>query len=317
MDASVVDITFAALLPLMAAAVLLVRDQFRAVVIFVVFGLTVALVWLRLGAPDVALAEAAVGAGITGVLFMRALGGLAQDSPAASRPVQGDAAPSGPGLATVGGVLLTLFVGAAIVWTFTAIPPYDNSLGPSIDVRLPESGVRNPVTAVLLNFRGYDTLLEVAVLMLAALTVSVVGAPRHSPLLSETSVRGPVLSAFARAAIPAMVLVAAYLLWIGASAPGGAFQGAAVLAGAWLLAAFAGWRLSLPAFWQRVLIAGGFAVFLATAVALALLNGTLLEYVTGSAKWWMLAIESALLVSCAAILATLVFNLVDDEAVQR
>ncbi len=29
------------------------------------------------------------------------------------------------------------------------------------------SGVTHPVTAVLLNFRGYDTLLEVAVLLIA------------------------------------------------------------------------------------------------------------------------------------------------------
>ena len=33
------------------------------------------------------------------------------------------------------------------------------------------SGVRNPVTAVLLNFRGYDTLLEMGVLLVALLGV--------------------------------------------------------------------------------------------------------------------------------------------------
>lgn len=37
--------------------------------------------------------------------------------------------------------------------------------------RVPESGVSNPVTAVLLNFRSYDTLLELAVLLAAILGI--------------------------------------------------------------------------------------------------------------------------------------------------
>jgi energy-converting hydrogenase B subunit D len=52
------------------------RNLFTAVVLFIVFGLLMALVWLRMGAPDVAMAEAAVGAGLTGVLLLDALGRL-------------------------------------------------------------------------------------------------------------------------------------------------------------------------------------------------------------------------------------------------
>ena len=49
---------------------------FEAVVLFVAFGLLMALCWMRLGAPDVALAEAAIGAGLTGALLMSALARL-------------------------------------------------------------------------------------------------------------------------------------------------------------------------------------------------------------------------------------------------
>jgi energy-converting hydrogenase B subunit D len=42
-------------------------------VLFIAFGLLMALAWVRLGAPDVALAEAAIGAGLTGALLMAAL----------------------------------------------------------------------------------------------------------------------------------------------------------------------------------------------------------------------------------------------------
>jgi uncharacterized MnhB-related membrane protein len=52
------------------------RSLFRAVVLFVVFGLLVALAWVRLDAPDVALAEAAIGAGLTGALLLDAVGHL-------------------------------------------------------------------------------------------------------------------------------------------------------------------------------------------------------------------------------------------------
>ena len=49
---------------------------FEAIVLFVAFGLLMALCWMRLGAPDVALAEAAIGAGLTGALLMAALARL-------------------------------------------------------------------------------------------------------------------------------------------------------------------------------------------------------------------------------------------------
>ena len=49
------------------------RDLFRAVIKFIVLGLLLAVAWVRLRAPDVALAEAAVGSGLTGALILSAL----------------------------------------------------------------------------------------------------------------------------------------------------------------------------------------------------------------------------------------------------
>ena len=49
------------------------RDLFQAVVLFIAFGLLMALAWVRLEAPDVALAEAAIGAGLTGALLLVAV----------------------------------------------------------------------------------------------------------------------------------------------------------------------------------------------------------------------------------------------------
>jgi energy-converting hydrogenase B subunit D len=52
------------------------RDLFRGIVLFIAFGLVLSMCWVRLGAPDVALAEAAIGAGITGALLLATWGRL-------------------------------------------------------------------------------------------------------------------------------------------------------------------------------------------------------------------------------------------------
>lgn len=67
------DIMLALALIITAAAALLSRDLFRAVVVFIAFGLLMAVVWVRLHAADIALAEAAIGAGLTGVLLLDAV----------------------------------------------------------------------------------------------------------------------------------------------------------------------------------------------------------------------------------------------------
>jgi energy-converting hydrogenase B subunit D len=62
---------------------------FEEAVLFIVFGLVMALVWVRLGAPDIALAEAAIGAGLTGALVLDAVGQI--DDRRRSMAAEGDA----------------------------------------------------------------------------------------------------------------------------------------------------------------------------------------------------------------------------------
>ncbi|MFQ5488820.1 MAG: Na(+)/H(+) antiporter subunit B, partial [Gammaproteobacteria bacterium] len=60
-------------------------DLFRAIVLFIAFGLLMALAWVRLDAPDIALAEAAIGAGLTGALLLAALARLESRSETRAR----------------------------------------------------------------------------------------------------------------------------------------------------------------------------------------------------------------------------------------
>ena len=63
---SFIDMLLAVALLALGWASLASKDSRRAVVLFIGFGLLLALVWVRLRAPDIALAEAAIGAGLTG-----------------------------------------------------------------------------------------------------------------------------------------------------------------------------------------------------------------------------------------------------------
>jgi len=56
-----------------AIAVSLTRKLWQAIIIFMSYSLVMAIVWALLQAPDLAVTEAAVGAGITSILFFMTL----------------------------------------------------------------------------------------------------------------------------------------------------------------------------------------------------------------------------------------------------
>jgi multisubunit Na+/H+ antiporter MnhB subunit len=172
------------------------------------------------------------------------------------------------------------------------------------------SGVEHPVTAVLLNFRGYDTLLEIAVLLLAVIVILAGGL---DPAVDRPRAANPILQSLARLATPPMIVVAVYLLWAGAFRPGGAFQAGAVLAAAAVLLHLTG---LLPS-WQRPALSlrwgmtAGFLIFLAVATGL-LAQGALLRYPPAQAGLLILLVEAGLTVSLGLILAGLFLFLSRD-----
>lgn len=194
------------------------------------------------------------------------------------------------------------FVAAAAV-AILELGPAAVDLRANVADKLPESGVSHPVTAVLLNFRGYDTLLEVAVLLLAVLGILAVGGETR-PAAAHTA--HPILREPARLAAPLMVAVAVYLLWAGAFRPGGAFQAGSVLAAAAVLLHLVGLMPSWPAptLRLRLGLAVGFALFLGLATAL-LARGALLGFPPAWAGLLILLIEAGLTISLGLILAGL------------
>lgn len=74
----ILDVMLCLLLVGLAWRALVSPDLFRGIVFFIVFGLMMAVSWARLHAPDIALAEAAIGAGLTGALLLSTLSATTQ-----------------------------------------------------------------------------------------------------------------------------------------------------------------------------------------------------------------------------------------------
>lgn len=183
----------------------------------------------------------------------------------------------------------------------------DAGLASAVSAQMAASGVSHPVTAVLLNFRSYDTWLELIVLLLAA-----AGALRggYAPGSAVRRFAGdPLVHRLVIVVVPLMVLTAGLVLHAGSRAPGGAFQAGALLGAAWVLLHLSGHRapaLAAPA--VRVLLVLGAAAFAIAALAGLALEGALLQYPPQYAGAAILAIEAAATLSIALVLATLVIG---------
>jgi multisubunit Na+/H+ antiporter MnhB subunit len=285
------DVLLAALVLGLGWAAVSSPDLKQGVVLFIAFGLLLALVWARLGAPDLALAEAAIGAGLSGALLLSAL----RDAPR-----EDSKSPPLPLAALIG--LLTLALAAAYAWALvSALQVGDPTrLSGLVAGQLDNSGVGNPVTAVLLNFRAYDTLLELAVLAAAVLGILALGPARPSYRPA-----GQLLDSLVRWLVPLLLVTAGYLLWAGAQQPGGAFQAGALLASASVLLRLSGRPgAGLPGPRPlRWLLAGGVAAFLVVGLAVTPSGLAFLQYPEGWAGVLILLIEAAATLSIAATLA--------------
>jgi multisubunit Na+/H+ antiporter MnhB subunit len=284
-----------------ALRALFARELFTGVVLYIVFGLLMSLAWVRLRAPDIALAEAAIGAGLTGALLIMA---AAHSSRGAARRWGGA---RGALTSAAAAMLTALLIASALV-------PAAAGLGGEVAQALDATGVTHPVTAVLLNLRAYDTWLETGVLLLAVLGSRALGAPATR---GATLVRDPVTDGLLAIMMPLMLLVAGFLLWLGTGAPGGAFQAGAVLGSAGVLVLII--RRYAPVLDEavpRVLLVAGFAAFSVAAVVPLLFRRSLLEFRGATAGYAIMAVEIAVMITVAAALV-LLFGAARDAGSER
>ncbi len=223
-------LVFAVLLVGLAGATLLHRRRLLAVIFLSVVGLVVSLVFVRFGAPDLALTQLSVELA-TIVLLLLALRFLPQEA----------AAVSGGGIRLRDAMLAgAAGLGVAVLAFAMLTRPFETISGWHIAMAKPGGGGTNVVNVTLVDFRGFDTLGEIAVLAMAALGLqALLDGLRLTPTVgnaANTADRYPImLKMMMRPLLPLALVVAGYIFLRGHNMPGGGFIAGLITAMALLL----------------------------------------------------------------------------------
>lgn len=275
---------------LLATALMMMRSEspLSIIILSSIYSLTICTLFVVLDAVDVAFTEAAVGAGISLVLFVSVI--QHQDEPSQQS--------AWPSALSIG---LGLALGILLIAGTADMPLYGDPtaaihhhlaprfLGQSAN----EIGIPNVVTSVLASYRGYDTLGEVvviftagiAVLLLLAEATNKIEAHGKQPALRarrEPLISNPILKTVLTRFIPIVILFALYVQFHGDYGPGGGFQ-AGVIFGVGLLTfgLLTDAEKLQSVISERIIILGmAFGVLLYGSVGVATLffGGTFLDY---------------------------------------
>ena len=161
-----VNIVLLGLLAITAVAAIRLHDLFAVVMMFGIYSLLAATVFVVLDAVDVAFTEAAVGVGISTILMLATLGLVGRWE---RRPAHRPFLP----------LLVVVVTGAALIYGTLDMPhfgdpdaPVHHHVAPRYLEKSPdEIGIPNVVTGVLASYRGYDTLGELTVIFTAGVGV--------------------------------------------------------------------------------------------------------------------------------------------------
>ena len=179
----VITITLLAFLAITSVAIMHMTKLFAIVMLFGIFSLLSAGLFVVMDAPDVAFTEAAVGAGISTVLMLATLALVRRpqkpyydETPRAHR-------------AWLPLIVVAITTSALVygTWDFPGFgapdaPAQTHVAHYYIEHAMPDTGVPNIVTAVLASYRGFDTLGEVTVIFTAAVAVLLlIGGKRSKP----------------------------------------------------------------------------------------------------------------------------------------
>lgn len=161
-----VNIILLALLAVTAIAAVRLRDLFAVAMMFGIYSLLAAVMFVLLDAVDVAFTEAAVGVGISTVLMLGTIGLVGRYERGSVR-------------SSLLPLTVVVATGATLIYGTLDMPHFGNPAAPVHQHVAPfyitespqQTGVPNVVTSILASYRGYDTLGELAVIFTAGVGV--------------------------------------------------------------------------------------------------------------------------------------------------
>ena len=315
-----IDIVLLGLLMITGFAIVRMRSLLAVAMLTSIYSLLSASLFVVLDAVDVALTEAAIGAGISTILILATVA-LTSDE---------EKAPQHTPLLPL---LVVIATGAALIYGTLDMPHYGDPAAPVHRHVAPDYlhdtpadiGVPNVVTSVLASYRGYDTLGEVTVIFTAAIGVLTLLGYRTRRRNSQ----GPgnrklvVLRVIAKLFFPLILLFALYVLFHGDYGPGGGFQAGVIFATGFILYALAyglgNAQRVIPHQLLRIMAAVGVLIYAGVGFESILLGGNFLEYrvladdpVTGQHLGIML-IELGVGITVAAVVLIIYYGFVSRQ----
>lgn len=193
-------------------------------------------------------------------------------------------------------LLITIAIGILLVRAAGDLPDWGDPQAPAnvylspyyIEKTMEETSVPNLVTAVLADYRGYDTMFETIVIFCAGITVLIVlrrTHRRHEKNVRPRPTRAGadiILQSAARLLVPPMQVFALYVVVHGHHSPGGGFQGGVILGASFILLALAyDLKAVLQSFREKAILACsaiGVLIYAGIGSICLLLGGNMLDY---------------------------------------
>ncbi len=177
----IIDVFLLFFIVVCSVAAIFLKDLLSAIIILAAFSFLMAVEWTVLNAVDVAFTEAAVGAGITSVLLIATLSRTKRYEEQVNVPKE-FAPVVHKGISTkIMPIVVVVITGAVLLYGTIDMPAFEDPNAPINKHVAPtyihdadhEAGSINIVTAILANYRGYDTLGETTVIFAAGICVVV------------------------------------------------------------------------------------------------------------------------------------------------
>ena len=228
------------------------KNLLVSILIFMSYSLVMSMLWVLLESPDLAITEAAVGAGVTSVLFFITLKRIsamgrehADEQDMTTKEINSRSAVKlFDRFYKIAAIVLGAAIIVALVVMVSNLPEFGNAANPYnnevseryLEKALEETGAVNAVTGMILDYRAFDTFGESCVLFIAAAcvlillrddqtdtTVKAIQDEKYEPVSDS------ILQASAKILFPAILVFGIYILLNGHLSPGGGFSGGAIM----------------------------------------------------------------------------------------